>query len=216
MSTSLLVKTAVYSEKDTREFRRRWWVANTFAFVVAHALFSPIAHGITGDHGDDLAISQLVAHITAQTLAAVIIVGSQIAVLRQYVQVSSHRIWFAAIFLPIIHNGLISLFGPPWEWIAAFIALSMISWLGLPLTGPRIWLRSATVILSYLIGLAAGVFGVYGVLIDLGIATIQIATFLEHTLFWLAIGSMTGIVGGYLSGWPLSKLLGVRSQSEGT
>ena len=198
-------------ENDTREFRRRWWVANSLAFTAAHVLFSPIAHGITGDHGDDPTLSQLIAHIVAQSLAAAIIVGSQVGVLRRYLQISNHRIWISAVILPIIHNVLISLFGPPWEWIAAFIALSLISWIGLPLTGSRIWLRSIAVVLSYSIGLAVGVFVVYGIFIDLGIATVRIATFLEHTLFWISLGSTTGIVGGYLSGRPLSKLLGIHN-----
>src|SRR6266704_2593221 len=78
-------------------FQRRWALANSVAFIIGYLPYTPIAHGLTGSHGRQLTLSQLIAHSLAMSVAGVVVATAQRKVLRPYVNVGWSRVPVAVL-----------------------------------------------------------------------------------------------------------------------
>ena len=193
-------------DASRRSFRTRWWIANAAGFTVGHVVYSLVGHGVTGSHGDQLTSAQYVAHTIGLVSVAVIVFGLQRGALRSHVQVSRTRVAVGtAVFVAAFWLGAETT-GPPADWILGFTVLGTACWIGLPsLTGSRS-LSAAVTIVAFWGGLGTAA-AVMFVLIRGGIFYPDSETLFNHTVFWVVLGGVTGAAGGYLSAWPLSRVV---------
>lgn len=195
------------SNKDSRrKLRYRWWLANAAGFTVSHFLFSPIAHGITGSHGDDLTFAQNLAHTIGLIVVGLIVFPSQRAALKPYLHISTRRILISTIvFVAAFQLGAKTV-RPPADWILGFTALGTAAWIGLPgLKGIKL-LWTFLAVVGFWIGIVLTVPIMFAA-IRAGVFDPDSPSLLDHTVSWVLGGGLTGIIGGGVSAWPLSRLL---------
>ena len=193
-------------DTSRRSFRTRWWIANATGFTVAHVVYSLVGHGFTGSHGDQLTSAQYLAHTVGLIATAMIIFALQRGALRSHVRVSGARIAVATgVFVAGFWLGAETT-GPPADWILGFTVLGTACWIGLPnLTGSRsFW--AAVAVVAVWAGIAAAA-AVMFVLIRAGIFYPDSEALLNHTVFWVVMGGVTGAAGGYFGSWPLSRIV---------
>lgn len=197
-------------------FPRQWLRWNTAAWLAGFVLYTPIAHGITGGHGRDLAPAQLVAHCIALAVVAVIVATAQRRVLTQYVPVSWTRVVAAAVAFTIAFQiGYYQTFveGPDTDILLGFLVLGSVVWLGNVSTkGHRV--AAAVALLSFPIASVIGELGLIVAFTLLGVTPAIQTSEIQHSVFWITVGGVTGILGGWLSGLALARMLPPpRSQS---
>lgn len=197
-------------------FWRQWVALNTGALFLGYLLDTPIAHGITGKHaGLNLAPAQLMAHIVALSLVATLVALAQRRALAPYVTVAFARVatapmavnlvfwfgWYQTVLPPDIRFDLAAFVFGSWMWVG-----------NLPARGHRL---AATVAL-----LAFPIAGIVGrVLFGTSMALLKIPfdvenSSLQHTAFYLAYGVTIGLLGGWLSGLALTRLLPARTSAS--
>ena len=188
---------------DRRKFRARWWVANAAGFTVAHVAYSLVGHGFTGSHGEELTTAQYLAHTLGLIATAVIIFALQRRALANHLRVGGTRMGVAtAVFVAAFWLGAETI-GPPADWILGFTVLGTACWIGSPsLTRLRYWWTTLSVV-AFWGGIAAAA-GVMFVLIRTGVFFPDSETLLNHTIFWVILGGVTGAAGSFFSSWPLS------------
>ena len=193
-------------EANRRRFRTRWWIANAVGFTVAHVVYSLVGHGLTGSHGDELTPAQYLAHTLGLIATAVIIFALQRRALTNHLQVGGTRIAIGtAVFVAAFWLGAETT-GPPADWILGFTVLGTACWIGLSsLTASRsLWAILSVV--AFWAGIAAASAVIF-LAIRTGVFYPNSETLLNHTVFWVILGGVTGTAGGFFSGWPLSRIV---------
>jgi hypothetical protein len=196
-------------------FRSRWWIANAIGFTIGHVVYSLVGHGVTGPHGDQLTSAQYLAHTFGLIGAALIVFSLQRAALRPHMEVTTRRIIVATgVFVAAFWLGA-ETSGPPGDWILGFTVLGTASWIGRSNVPRYPFGAAALTVLAFWAGIATAVVTMF--------ATVRFAgfnpdseTLLNHTVFWVLLGGVTGAAGGYYNGWPLSRVVvsSVRKPAE--
>lgn len=190
--------------------RNNWILANTLALIVGYSLYTPIAHGITGGHDRQMTSDQLIAHCIALSTVGLILFFSQRRILKHYLNISTLRIVLSTIFFVaffwIGHYQSFIPDGPDYDILFAYLILGTGLWIGkVKWKGneAKILLSIAIFPLSSIIGEVIFFLIVIGFNIELDMQN----GLLHHTMFWLAVGATTGLLGGWLSGIVLLKML---------
>ncbi|MDX2046892.1 MAG: hypothetical protein SFU87_08900 [Chitinophagaceae bacterium] len=190
-------------------FKRRWIFANTTALFVSYLFYTPIAHGLTGTHGRHLTVQQLIAHTVALVVVALIVFVSQRFLLKTYINISWLRISLSIIiFVTFFWMGYYQELipdGPDYDILFAYLILGTAMWLGkIPINGH--WLATIIAVLSFpfasFIGVVILLLTITGFHIKFDVQTDA-----HHTIFWLTVGVTTGLLGGWISGMALWKIL---------
>jgi hypothetical protein len=193
---------------------RRWFLWNAAAWLTAFVLYTPIAHGVTGGHAGGLTARQIAAHSIAHTVVALIIAAAQRRALRPDVSVSWVRLPAAVVAYNILfwigsYQTLVR--GPDVDILLGFLALGSAVWLGnVPVTGQRVAALIAILIFSVASFIAelglVGIAALLRVTPDLQTSTIQ------HSIFWITVGGFSGILGGWVSGLALARMVATAGQ----
>ena len=186
--------------------RRRWWFANATTLTVAFVLFSLIGHGITGPHGDELTSAQDIAHTIGLIVVGLVVFPAQRLALEPLVSVSFPRILVATLLFTGVFQFGAKVYRPPADWILGFTVLGTAAWVHIQgFKGRRLVWTFATII-AFCMGMVLTT-PIMFTAIRAGVFDPDSPSLLDHTLTWVLGAGMTGIIGGYLSGWPLSRLL---------
>ncbi|MCI0605767.1 hypothetical protein L0156_22490 [bacterium] len=202
----LMTEIAASVKDNRRKLRYRWWFANVVGLIIAFLLFSLIGHGITGPHGDDLTFAQDIAHTLGLLVVGLILFSAQRAALGPWLSVSAARIIGATIVFTAAFQFGAKIYRPPTDWILGFTVLGSAAWVSFQgFKGRRLVWTIAT-ILGFCIGMAFTTPVMFAA-IRSGVFDPESPTLLDHTITWVLGAGMTGIFGGYISSWPLSRLL---------
>jgi hypothetical protein len=189
-------------------FSQRWFLWNSAAWFVGFVLYTPIAHGFTGAHPGSLTTPQTVAHSVAVAVVGVIVGGAQRWALAPFVSVPWTRVLVAAVAFNIgywIGSYL------PIDWdtdiLLGFLALGSAVWVGIiPIGEHRP--NAAIALFSFPVASVVIELGLVGIVVGLlGITPDLQASLLWHSIFWITVGGGSGILGGWLSGRALAKML---------
>ncbi len=195
---------------NKKVFLKKWITANTVGMLIAYLLYTPIAHGITGGHENNLTTNQLVAHCIALAVVGLILFLFQKSILKNFIKISSTRI-LASIFTFIVlfwvgyYQTLIP-DGPDFDILFGYLALGSGMWFGLvPFKNNKIPFLIALLSfpLASFIGEVIFLLIVTGLKIELDLQS----GMLHHSLFWITVGVTTGLVGGWISGKALFSVL---------
>ena len=195
---------------EVMSFRREWVLLNTGALFAGYVLYTPIAHGLTGGHASrQLRAAQLMAHSIALVVVAVLVATAQRRALTRFVPVGWTRVIIAAIAFPVAfwigyYQPWIN--GPDTDILVGFLVLGSAVWTGhVPAKGHAV---AATIALvsfpfaSFVAELCLLVaFTVLQVTPALQTSEIQ------HSIFWITVGGVTGILGGWISGLAIARML---------
>ena len=195
------------SLKDSRSrLRRRWWFANATALTIAFVFFSLIGHGITGPHGDELTLAQDIAHTIGLIVVGLIVFLSQTVALKPWTGVSFPKILVATLLFAAAFQFGAKVYRPPVDWILGFTVLGTAAWIHIQGFKQRRLLWTFATIIAFCMGLVLTT-PIMFTAIRAGLFDPDSPSLLDHTLTWVLGAGMTGILGGYISGWPLSRLL---------
>lgn len=187
---------------------QRWFLWNSLAWLIGFVLYTPIAHGVTGAHPDGLTPPQIVAHSIAVAVVGIIVAGAQRRALAPFVSVPWVRVLVTAVAFNIgywIGSYL------PIDWdtdiLLGFFALGSAVWVGIiPINGHR--LSAAIALLAFPIASVVIELALVGVVVSLpGFTPDLQASTLQHSVFWITVGGGSGILGGWLSGLALARML---------
>ena len=187
---------------------KRWFLWNSVAWVVGFVLYTPIAHGVTGAHLGDLTPAQIFAHAIAVSVVAVIVACAQRQALAPFVSVPWIRVVVAAVAFNVGY--WIGAYLPTdldTDILLGFLALGSAVWLGVvPINGHR--LSAAVALLSFPVASFLAELALFGVVVLLlGMTPDLQASILWHSIFWITVGGASGILGGWLSGLALARML---------
>jgi hypothetical protein len=195
---------------DKMSFTGKWVLFNTLAMLISYLFYTPIAHGITGAHGHEMTTEQIVAHCIAHAFVALSLFLSQRYVLKEYIDISWLRIMLSiGAFLGLFYLGYYQEFIPgglDTDILFGYLALGSGMWIGaIPFKGNM--LASIIAVLSFPF---AGFIGEVVLLLIVTIFNIGIdvqSIMLHHSIFWVTIGVTTGLLGGWIGGQALSRIL---------
>jgi hypothetical protein len=184
---------------------RRWFLWNAIAWFTGYLLYTPIAHGVTGGHGRDLRVDQVLAHAIALAVVAVTVAAAQRRALSPHVSIPRVRLVVAALVFNIAFwIGYYQPFvnGPDTDILLGFFALGSVTWVG------RISMRGHPLAAAIALGSfpAASIVAELGLILAfslLGITPALQTSGIQHSVFWVAVGGVTGTLGGWLSGLAL-------------
>jgi hypothetical protein len=187
----------------------RWLRWNAAAWLTGYVLYTPIAHGVTGGHSRDLTASQLLAHSVGLAVVALIVAVSQRRALAPFVSVPWTRVLVAvAAFNIAFWIGYYQPFviGPDTDILLGFLVLGSVVWLGtVPVRGH---LLAATIaLLSFPV---ASVVAELALIVTFSLLEITPAlqtSELQHSIFWITVGGVSGSLGGWVSGLALARML---------
>ena len=195
------------SGQDSRSrLRRRWWFANAAALIIAFVFFSLIGHGFTGHHGDDLTLAQDIAHTIGLIVVGLIVFPVQRLALKPWMVVSFPRILTATLLFTAVFQFGAKAYRPPADWILGFTVLGTAAWIHIGGFKQRRLLWTFATIIAFCMGMVLTT-PIMFTAIRAGLFDPDSPSLLDHTLTWVLGAGMTGIIGGYVSGWPLSRLL---------
>jgi hypothetical protein len=191
-------------------FRRKWVLLNTGALLAGYVLYTPIAHGITGGHASrQLTPAQLTAHSIALVVVAVLVATAQRRALTGFVSLPRRRVIIASIAFPVAfwigyYQPWIN--GPDTDILVGFLVLGSAVWVGnVPAKGHP---AAAT------IALASFPFASFVAELCLLVAFTLLhvtpalqRSELQHSIFWITVGGVTGILGGWFSGLAIARML---------
>jgi len=191
-------------------FPRRWVLLNTAALLAAYVLYTPISHGFTGAHASrQLTAAQLIAHSIALVLVAVLVAIAQRHALRQLVSVRWTRVIVAAVAFPVAfwlgyYQPWIN--GPDTDILAGFLVLGSAVWIR-NVPAKRHPVAATIAILSFPF---ASFLAELCLLIGFTVLRITPAlqtSEIQHSIFWITVGGITGILGGWISGLAIARML---------
>jgi hypothetical protein len=189
-------------------FSQRWFRFNAAAWLIGFVLYAPIAHGVTGAHPNGLSPAQVVAHTLAVAVVGVIVASAQRRALTPFVSVP----WTRILVVPVVFNIGYWVGGAlPIDWdtdiLLGFLALGSAVWLGVvPIRGHR-W-SAAVALLGFPVASVVVELALIGVAVGLlGITPDLQARIVQHSIFWIPVGGGSGILGGWLTGLALSRML---------
>ena len=195
-------------------FKKKWIIANTIAMLVAYLIYTPIAHGFTGSHTKDLTSFQMVMHVIALGTVAFIVFYAQRSVLSKYTFISWKRITISIIiFIIMFWIGYYQPFyiGPDTDSIISYLVLGSALWIGnIPTKNHPI--ATIIAILSFSFGAFIGQLLLFAIVTALD-ATPNVQENIWHSIYWLSIGVTAGLIGGWLSGIALYKML-IRNETK--
>lgn len=198
--------TEVSMKEARRKLRYRWWFGNVGALIVAFVFFSIIGHGFTGSHGDDLTPAQNIAHTIGLIVVGLIVFPAQRIVIKPWRQVSGRRIIIATIVFTAAFQFGAMTFRPPVDWILGFTVLGTAAWIRLSELRGQVLIWTIATTTGFWVGMALTV-PVMFTAIRGGLFNPDSPSLLDHTITWALGAGMTGIFGGYVSGWSLCRLL---------
>ena len=185
-----------------------WFRSNSIAWVMGFVLYTPIAHGVTGAHPDGLTPTQILAHTIAVSVVAVIVASAQRRALAPFVSVP----WIRVLVAPVVFNAgyWIGTYLPTeldTDILLGFLALGSAVWPGIiPINGHR--LSAAVALLSFPVASFLAELALFVVLLQvLGTLPDLQASMLWHSVFWIWVGGGSGILGGWVSGLALARML---------
>jgi hypothetical protein len=187
---------------------QRWFLWNSLAWLIGFVAYTPIAHGLTGAHPGGLTPAQIAAHSIAVAVVGVIVAGAQRRALAPFVSVPWTRVPVTAVAFNIgywIGSYL------PIDWdtdiLLGFLALGSAVWVGvIPINGHR--LSAAVALLAFPVASVVIELALVGVVVSLlGFTPDLQASALQHSIFWITVGGGSGILGGWLSGLALARML---------
>jgi len=190
-------------------FVRRWTLLVSVAFVVGYILYTPIAHGITGGHGRQLSATQLVSHSVALVVVGFLVSTAQRRALAPLVEIGVGRVslavsGFVAAFWAGYYQTAIE--GPDMDILLGYCVLGSALWLGrLPFQGSVV--ATAVAILSFPVASFVGELFVFAGVLIFDVTPNFNQDSLQHSVFWLAVGGTTGLLGGWVSGLALRRIL---------
>jgi hypothetical protein len=191
-------------------FPRRWVIANTLALLFGYVLYTPIAHGLGGDHPGGLTGYQVFTHSIGLAVVAVSVLAAQRYVLQPWIAVPSTRFpTAAAAFIAAFFAGAYQpwLGGPDWDIMFGSVVLGNAAFVGLvPMR--RHPIASTVAVLAFPIGCFSGqliILGIVVLTLD-GIPDMQRSR-LAHSAYWISVGLAMGLIGGAISGPALRRLL---------
>jgi hypothetical protein len=191
-------------------FTKRWLAANTLALLLGYLLYTPIAHGIGGDHPGGMSAFQILTHSIALAVVAMLLLAGQRLALRPHLAVPMGRVPLAAVaFVALFLAGSNQpwLGGPDWDILFGSVVLGSAAFVGLVPLRRSPW-AATFALLGFPIGCLAG---------QLIIGGIVLATFDEvpdlqssrllHSAYWISIGLAMGLIGSAIGGPALRGLL---------
>ncbi len=192
-------------------FLKNWVKSNTLAFFISFILYTPIAHGFTGHHTRDLSASQLIAHSLGLALVAIFVFLSQKRVLKHYVEVTTMRIAVSVIaFVALFWFGYYQRFipdGPDYDILFAFLILGSGSWIGL-LSFKGRPLQMLLALIAFPLASFIGQLILFTLVVGLELFELELQTsIVDETILWLFTGVTTGLLGGWINGQVLGKVL---------
>jgi hypothetical protein len=191
-------------------FVAQWVLLNTAALLVGYALYTPIAHGIAGGHESrELTATQLTTHAVALAVVAALVATAQRHVLGRVVPVSWMRVPVAAVVFNIafwIGYYQPWLEGPDTDILLGYLTLGSAVWLGnVHANGHRT--AAAIALLSFPIASVVGEVCLFVAFTVLNITPAMQTNELHHSIFWITVGGVTGVLGGWLGGLALVRML---------
>jgi hypothetical protein len=187
---------------------QRWFRSNSIAWVIGFVLYTPIAHGVTGAHPDGLTPAQILAHTIAVSVVGIIVAAAQRRALSPFVYVP----WIRVLVAPVVFNAgyWIGTYLPTeldTDILLGFLALGSAVWLGIvPINGHRV--SAAVALLSFPVASFLVELALFVVLVQLTGTTPDLqSSLLWHSIFWITVGGGSGILGGWVSGLALAKML---------
>lgn len=191
-------------------FVSRWVLLNTAALLAGYVLYTPIAHGITGGHESQaLTATQLATHSIALAVVAVFVATAQRRALAQFVSVRWTRALVAAVVFNIAfwvgyYQPWVQ--GPDTDILLGFLVLGSAVWLGsVSMRGHRV--AALIALLSFPVASFVGELFLFVAFTVLGVTPAFQSSALQHNLFWITVGGVTGILGGWMSGLALARML---------
>lgn len=189
---------------------RRWFRWNAAAWLSGYLLYTPVAHGITGGHGRHLTPWQIVAHSIGLAVVGVIVAAAQRRALGPDVVIPRARILVAPIVFNIafwIGYYQPYVIGPDTDILLGFLVLGSVVWLGhVPVKAHP--MASALAVLSFPVASVIAELVLIVAFSMLRITPALQTSEIQHSIFWIVVGGTTGILGGWLSGLALSRLVG--------
>ncbi|GMV60477.1 MAG: hypothetical protein AMXMBFR72_35650 [Betaproteobacteria bacterium] len=188
---------------------QRWFRWNAAAWLIGYVLYTPIAHGVTGGHGRDLTTSQLLAHCVGLAVVAVIVAVAQRRALAPFVPVPWTRVPVAVAAFNIAfwigyHQPFV--IGPDTDILLGFLVLGSAVWPGtVPVKGHL--LPAVIAVLSFPV---ASVVAELALIITFSVLQITPAmqtSELQHSIFWIVVGGVSGSLGGWVSGLALASMV---------
>ena len=188
------------------KLRMTWWFYCAVGFIIGHLLFGLIGHGFTGPHEGRPTGTSAIAHTVALIVGGLTVFIIQRIGLKPWFKFTNSRITYAVILYVIAFQFAAYILRPPFDHFFAMPVLGIALWFSFDkLKLSRILLLVAA-ILSFWIGVIAS-----GILIEVIVPLtgydFDDTTLFDHVLSWVIGGATAGIVGGLLSGWPLSRQL---------
>jgi hypothetical protein len=196
---------------EAESFPLRSAIANTLALLFGYVLYTPIAHGIGGDHPGGMSPFQVLAHSIALAVVALSVLAAQRHVLRPYVAVPSSRFplaatAFAAAFFAGSYQPWLG--GPDWDILFGSVVLGNAAYLGLVPMRPHP-LASTIALLAFPVGCFLGQLTIVAVALMLTsgeLPDLQRSR-LAHSIYWISVGVTMGVIGGAIGGLALRRLL---------
>lgn len=194
----------------TENFQRRWVFLNTAALVAGYVMYTPIAHGITGGHGGrELTASQLAVHSIALGVVAALVACAQRRALAPFVAVSRQRVVAAVIlFIVAFWAGYYQpwIEGPDTDILFGYLVLGSAVWIGnVPVRGHR--LAALVALLSFPVASFIGELCLFVAFTLLQVTPAVETSAIQHSAFWLTVGGVTGLLGGWVSSLALARML---------
>lgn len=187
-------------------FRLGWWLANGVGFAIGHLVYGVLSHGITGPHGDRLSVAQYAAHTAGLLAVAAIVFPLQARALLPLCTPTLRRTLKSTLAYVAVFWIGVETVGPPADWMLALPLLGSALWIGEPAVASGRWLWSTLGVLLFACGMLF-IIPVGDAAIAAGMLDLQAQDLANHVALWLVIGGSTGVAGGFLSSWPLGRLL---------
>ncbi len=194
------------SNLNPSKLRMTWWLYCAVGFIIGHLLFGLIGHGFTGSHeGRPIGISAF-AHTVALIIGGLTVFFIQRIGLKPWLRISNSRIIYSVIIYVIAFQFAAYVLRPPFDHFFAMPVLGIALWFSFDKLKLSRIILLLTAVFSFWIGVIAS-----GILIEVVVPSLGYefddTTLFDHVLSWVIGGGAAGIVGGFLSGWPLSRQL---------
>jgi hypothetical protein len=192
-------------------FVLRWTSANTLALLFGYVLYTPIAHGIGGDHPGGMSAFQVFTHAIALAVVAASVVVAQRRVLAPHISVPWSRLPLAVVaFVAAFFAGSYQpwLGGPDWDILFGAVVLGSAAFLGLvPMR--RHPVASTVALLAFPVACFLGQLLIFGIVLTVysGVTPDLQTNRLLHSVYWISLGASMGVIGGLVGGLALRRLL---------
>jgi hypothetical protein len=149
-------------------------------------------------------------------LVAVLVAIAQRRALRKFVSVAWTRVIVAAVAFPVAfwlgyYQPWIT--GPDTDILAGFLVLGSAVWIG-HVPAKRHPVAATTAILSFPVASFVAELCLLIVFTVLHITPALQTSELQHSIFWITVGGITGILGGWISALAIARMLTTELQQR--